>query len=150
MSVQRTLAMIKPDACGQGHMGEIIAMIEAAGFKIIHARLMKFTEKSAEQFYEVHKGQPFYEKLIKFTVSDKVLPMVLEKEDAILSLRKLMGATDPSKADKGTIRAKFGTGLPPNAIHGSDSEATAKKEITYLFGEFASIPSVEKTNGKDY
>lgn len=150
MPVQRTLTFIKPDAYKNGKVGDIISMIEANGFKIIHARLMKFTQKSAEQFYEVHKGQPYYEKLIQFSISDKILAMVLEKEDAIKALRKLMGATDPSKAEADTIRAKFGTGLPPNAIHGSDSEATAKKEITYLFGEFAAIPSVEKTNGKDY
>ena len=150
MAVQRTLAIIKPDAYQNGKMGEIISMIESNGFKIIHARLMKFTQKSAEQFYDVHKGQPYYEKLIQFSISDKVLALVLEKENAIQALRKMMGATDPSKAEAGTIRKKFGTGLPPNAIHGSDSEATAKKEITYLFGEFAAIPSVEKTNGKDY
>jgi nucleoside-diphosphate kinase len=150
MAVQRTLTMIKPDGYQKGKMGEIISMIENNGFKIIHVRMMKFTEKSAEQFYEAHKGQPFYEKLIKFSVSDKVLAMVLEKENAIADLRKIMGETDPAKAQPGTIRAKFGTGLPPNAIHGSDSEAGAKKEITYLFGEFAAIPSVEKTNGKDY
>ncbi len=150
MAIERTLALIKPDAYRNKKSGEIIAMIESAGFTIIHARLFKFTDKSAAQFYEVHAGQPYYERLMKFTVSDKVLGMVLEKENAVADLRKLMGVTDPSKADAGTIRAKYGTGLPPNAIHGSDSTANAKKEITYLFGEFASIPSTEKTNGKEY
>jgi nucleoside-diphosphate kinase len=150
MAIQRTFAMIKPDAYKAGNMGNIIAMIEKAGFKIVHARLLKFTEKSASQFYEIHIGQPFYEKLIQFSVTDKVMALVLEREKAIDEFRKLIGNTDPKKAESQTVRAKYGTGLPPNAIHGSDSEATAKKEITYIFGEFAAIPSVEKTNGKEY
>lgn len=150
MSVQRTFAMLKPDAYQAGNVGNIVSMIETAGFKIIHARLMKFTEKSASQFYEVHKGQPFYEKLIKFTILDKVMALVLEKENAIDDFRKLIGVTEPAKAGSGTIRGKFGKGLPDNAIHGSDSDVNAKKEITYIFGEFASIPSVEKNNAKEY
>ncbi|MCX7821217.1 MAG: nucleoside-diphosphate kinase [Brevinematales bacterium] len=150
MAIERTLAIIKPDAYRAGNMGKIISMIEENGFKIIHARLMKFTEKSAEQFYEQHKGKPFYERLINFTVSDKVMAMVLEKENAIEDFRKLMGDTEPEKAKEGTIRKLFGRGLPNNAIHGSDSKATAKKEITYIFGEFASIPSVEKSVAKEY
>lgn len=150
MAIERTLAIIKPDAYKAGNMGKIISMIEENGFKIIHARLMKFTEKSAEQFYEQHKGKPFYERLINFTVSDKVMAMVLEKENAIEDFRKLMGDTEPAKAKEGTIRKLFGRGLPDNAIHGSDSKVTAKREITYIFGEFASIPSVEKSVAKEY
>jgi nucleoside-diphosphate kinase len=125
-------------------------MIEAAGFKIIHARLLKFTEKSASQFYEVHKGTIYYEKLINFSISDKIFVMVLEKENAVEDFRKLIGATDPKQALPNTVRAKYGTGLPQNAIHGSDSLENAKKEITYIFGEFASIPSADKNNAKEY
>ncbi|MGC8764351.1 MAG: nucleoside-diphosphate kinase [Brevinematia bacterium] len=150
MAVERTLAIIKPDAYKAGVMGKIISIIEENGFKIIHARLMKFTEKSAEQFYEQHKGQPYYARLINFSISDKVMALVLEKENAIKDFRILMGDTDPSKAKPGTIRNLFGKGLPNNAIHGSDSKASAKREITYLFGEFASIPSVEKAVAKEY
>ncbi len=150
MAIERTFSMLKPDSYISGNMGNIIAMIEAAGFKIIHARLLKFTEKSASQFYEVHKGTIYYEKLINFSISDKIFAMVLEKENAVEDFRKLIGATDPTKALPDTIRAKYGTGLPPNAIHGSDSLENAKKEITYIFGEFASIPSVDKNNAKEY
>jgi nucleoside-diphosphate kinase len=142
--------MIKPDAYQNGKVGKIISIIEEKGYKIIHLRLLKFTEKSASQFYEMHKGQPFYEKLIRFTTSDKVVGMVLEKENAIEDFRKLMGSTDPVKAEPDSIRKLYGTGLPPNAIHGSDSSESAKKEITYIFGEFASIPSVEKSSAKEY
>ncbi len=150
MAVERTLAIIKPDAYRNGHMGRIISIIEDNGFKIIHARLMKFTEKSAMQFYEEHKGKPFFERLINFTVSDKVMVMVLEKENAIEDFRKLMGDTEPEKAKEGTIRKLYGKGLPDNAIHGSSSKVAAKREISYIFGEFASIPSVEKNVAKEY
>lgn len=150
MAIERTFAMIKPDAYKAGNMGNIIAMIEKNGFKIIHARLMKFTEKSATEFYGEHKGTEYYDRLIKFILSDKVMVMVLEKENAIKDFRKLMGPTDPKQADKDTIRGKYGTGLPPNAIHGSDSSKRAKIEITYIFGEFASIPSVDKNSVKEY
>ncbi len=150
MPLERTLAIIKPDAIKAGVMGKIITMIEEKGFKIIHARLMKFTEKSAEQFYEQHKGQPYFNRLINFTISDKVMAMVLEKENAIKELRQLMGDTDPAKAKPGTIRNLFGKGLPNNAVHGSDTKASAKREITYIFGEFASIPSAEKAVAKEY
>ena len=150
MPIQRTFAMVKPDAYKAGNVGGIITQIEAKGFRIIHARLLKFTEKSAEQFYEMHKGQPFFERLIRFTVSDKVMALVLEKENAIEDFRRLIGSTEPAKAEKETIRSKFGKGLPDNAVHGSDSESGAKREITLIFGEFASIPSVEKSAAKEY
>ena len=150
MAIQRTLTLIKPDAYRAGNMGNIIAMIEENGFKIVHALLFKFTEKSARQFYQIHVDKDFFPGLLEFTISDKVLAMVLEKENAIVDFRKLTGATDPAKAEKGTIRAKFGTALPKNAVHGSDSEANARKEITYIFGEFASIPSSEKNLAKEY
>ncbi len=131
-------------------MGEIIAMIEKKGFKIVHARLFKFTDISASQFYDVHQGKGFFEGLIKFMISDKVMGMVLERDNAVQEWRDLMGATDPAKADKDSIRGRFGKGMPDNATHGSDSVQNAKKEITYLFGEFASIPSSEKNLAKEY
>ena len=150
MAVQRTFALIKPDAYKAGNIGKIISMIEDKGFKIIHARLFKFTEKSAGQFYEIHKNESFFERLIKFTLSDKVFGLVLEKEDAIKDFRELIGDTDPKKAGQNTIRKIYGKGLPDNAVHGSDSEASSRIEITYIFGEFASIPSEEKTAAKEY
>lgn len=150
MAVERTFSMIKPDGVSAGNMGNILSMIESAGFDVVHARLLKFTEKSAGQFYEMHQGKGFYDRLIKFMVKDKVLALVLEKENAIDDLRKLMGATDPKDAAKNTIRAKYAKGMPDNAIHGSDSLESAKREITYIFGEYAAIPSVEKTAAKEY
>ena len=150
MAIERTFSMIKPDAVQSGNIGNIIAMIESNGFKIIHARLFKFTDKSAGQFYEVHKDSKYYERLLKYIISDKVMAFVLEKENAIADLRKLVGPTDPKEADKKTIRGKFGGILPNNSIHASDTQLTAIKEITYIFGEFASIPSIDKENGKDY
>lgn len=150
MAIERTYAMIKPDAYKNGNMGEIIAMIEKKGFKIVHARLFKFTDISASQFYDVHQGKGFFEGLIKFMISDKVMGMVLERDNAVQEWRDLMGATDPAKADKDSIRGRFGKGMPDNATHGSDSVQNAKKEITYLFGEFASIPSSEKNLAKEY
>lgn len=150
MAIQRTLALIKPDIYKAKKIGKIISMIEDNGFTLIHIMLFRFTEKSASQFYNVHQGKDFFDELIKFSTSDKVLALVLEKENAIADFRKLMGATDPKKAEPGTIRALYGTGMPDNAVHGSDSEANAKKEITYIFGEFASIPSTEKKLAKQY
>lgn len=150
MAIMRTFAMIKPDAFKAGNVGNILAMIEGAGFKLVHLRLLRFTEKSAAQFYEAHLGKPFYEKLMKFMISDKVVAMVLEKENAIDDFRILIGNTDPKKADKGTVRELYGAGMPDNAIHASDSLDGARREITYIFGEYAAIPSDEKQVGKDY
>jgi nucleoside-diphosphate kinase len=150
MAIERTYAMIKPDAYSKGHMGEIISMIEQKGFKIIHARLFKFTDISASQFYDVHQGKPFFDGLIEFMTSDKVMGLVLERENAVKEWRDLMGATNPADAAPDSIRGKFGGGMPDNATHGSDSVQNAKKEITYLFGEFASIPSTEKKLAKEY
>lgn len=150
MPIQRTLALIKPDAVISGNIGKIITMIENKGFKIIHARLFKFTEKSLTQFYRDEINKPGFEKLKKYMLSDKVLGMVLEKENAIEDFIKLMGDNDPKKAKRGTIRKKFGIDSIKNSIHGSKNEEKAKKEITYIFGEFSSIPSSNKTVGKEY
>ena len=150
MPIQRTYAMIKPDSYKNGNLGNILAMIEKNGFKVVHARLLRFTEKSASQFYDVHQGKPFFNKLIEFTCSDKVLALVLEKENAVVEFRNLIGNTDPKKAEKNTIRGQYAAGMPDNAIHGSDSIDNAIKEITFIFGEFASIPSSDKNAAKDY
>lgn len=150
MSIQRTFTMIKPDAIKSGNLGKIVSMIEEKGFTIVHAILFKFTEKSAGQFYHEHEGKGFFNQLIEFMISGKVLGLVLEKENAIEELRQLMGNTLPEKAEEGTIRKLFGTKVPANAIHGSDSLTSAKREITYIFGEFASIPSSEKSLAKEY
>ncbi len=134
MDTGRTFAMIKPDGYSSGNMGNIISMIESAGFKIVRARLMRFNEQSAGEFYSIHKGTEYYDKLIKFTISDNVFAMELEKENAVESFRILIGSTDPKKAVPGTIRAKYGSGLPQNTIHGSDSPENAIKEIALIFG----------------
>jgi nucleoside-diphosphate kinase len=134
MDTGRTFAMIKPDGYGSANMGNIISMIESAGFKIVQARLLKFDEKSAGEFYSIHKGAEYYDRLIKFTTSDRVFAMELEKENAVEAFRVLIGSTDPKKAAPGTIRAKYGTGLPQNAIHASDSPENALKEIALIFG----------------
>lgn len=150
MAIQRTFAMIKPDAYKKGHVGEILALIEKAGFKIVHIQNFKFTDKSVNTFYAEHVGKPFFAGLAEFMTSDKVVALCLEKENAISDLRKLMGATDPAKAEAGSIRKLYGRGMPDNAIHGSDSPESAKREITYIFGEFAAIPSVDKKAAKEY
>ena len=150
MAVERTFSMIKPDAYQNKQVGQVLAMIEDAGFTIVHAVILKMTEKSASQFYEMHKGKDFFDSLVKFTVSDKVMALVLEKENAIADFRKLIGSTNPSDAESNTIRARFGSKLPANAVHGSDSSESAKREITYFFGEFASIPSTAKSVAKEY
>ncbi len=150
MALERTFAMIKPDAVNAGNIGQVLSMIEKEGFKIIYLQMLKLTEKSVRLFYAEHVEKPFFPSLLEFTLSGKVVAMVLEKENAIEDFRKLMGATDPKKAAKGTIRHTYGTEMPANAIHGSDSRESAKREITIFFGEFAAIPSSEKRNGKEY
>ncbi len=129
-----TFAMIKPDGYSSRNMGNIISMIEADGFAIVKARLLQFSIESAEKFYAVHKGTEYYERLIRFTISGKVFAMVLEKENAVEAFRKLIGSTDPKKAAPGTVRALYGSGLPQNAIHGSDSDSNAKIEMDFIFG----------------
>ncbi|URA09788.1 nucleoside-diphosphate kinase [Thermospira aquatica] len=150
MALERTFAMIKPDAVKAGNIGHILTMIEKERFKIIYLQMLKLTEKSVRLFYAEHVEKPFFPSLLEFTLSGKVVAMVLEKENAIEDFRKLMGATDPKKAAKGTIRHTYGTEMPANAIHGSDSRESAKREITIFFGEFAAIPSSEKRNAKEY
>jgi nucleoside-diphosphate kinase len=131
--MQRTLAIIKPDAVRQNKTGEILRRLEAAGFKIIGMKMVSLTADRAAAFYVVHKERPFYKSLIQFMSSGPIVPVALEGENAIERLRTLMGATDPAKAAEGTIRKDLATNVEQNAIHGSDSEASASTEIPFFF-----------------
>jgi len=133
MAVERTLSIIKPDAVKKNVIGQILARFEAAGLRIIAARMMFLSRAEAEGFYAVHRGRPFFGDLVEFMTSGPVLVQVLEGEDAIAKNRELMGATDPKKAAKGTIRADFADSIDANAVHGSDAPETAKTEIAYFF-----------------
>ena len=133
MAVERTLSIIKPDAVAKNVIGQIYSRFEGAGLKIIAARMMQLSSKEAEGFYAVHKDRPFFKDLVTFMISGPVIVQVLEGEDAIAKNRNLMGATDPKKADKGTIRADFADSIDANAVHGSDGADTARTEIAYFF-----------------
>jgi nucleoside-diphosphate kinase len=133
MAVQRTLSIIKPDAVAKNVIGQIYARFEAAGLKIVASRMTHLSRQEAEGFYAVHKGRPFFNDLVSFMVSGPVVIQVLEGENAILKNRDLMGATDPKKAEKGTIRADFAQSIDANAVHGSDAPETAAVEIAYFF-----------------
>ena len=133
---QRTFSIIKPDAVRKGLSGAILAQIEKAGFKVVSIKKISLTEDQAKGFYYVHQERPFFGSLTKFMTSGPIFPMVLEKENAIADLRKLMGATDPAKAEDGTIRKLFADSIEENAIHGSDAEDTAAFEIGYFFAGY--------------
>jgi len=130
---ERTLSIIKPDAVAKNVVGQILARFEAAGLKIVAARMMQLSQADAEAFYAVHKARPFFGDLVKFMISGPVMVQVLEGEGAILKNRDLMGATDPKKAEKGTIRADFADSIDANAVHGSDAPETAANEIAFFF-----------------
>jgi nucleoside-diphosphate kinase len=133
---QRTFSIVKPDAVRSGHTGAILAEIEKAGFKIVSIKKQSISQDQAKGFYAEHKERPFFEGLTKFMSSGPIVLMVLEKENAIADLRKLMGATNPANAEEGTIRKKFATDIEQNAIHGSDAEETAAFEIGYWFAGY--------------
>ncbi len=133
MSAQRTFAIIKPDAVSKGCSGQIISEIEKNGFKIIAMKKIHLTKNQAEGFYAVHKGKGFFDSLISFMTEGPVVAMILERENAILHWRKVMGATDPAKAEAGTIRKLFGLSIERNATHGSDAVETAEFETKYFF-----------------
>ena len=135
MPVERTLSIIKPDAVSKNVIGEIYARFEKAGLKVIAARMIHLSRNDAEGFYSVHKARPFFKDLVEFMITGPVMVQVLEGDNAILKNRELMGATDPKKADKGTIRADFARSIDANAVHGSDAPDTAKNEIAYFFPE---------------
>jgi nucleoside-diphosphate kinase len=133
MKSEQTLSIIKPDAVKKKVIGKIISRFEGAGLRIVAARMAHLSRKDAEGFYAVHKERPFFKDLVEFMISGPVLIQVLEGENAIAKNRELMGATDPKKAAKGTIRADFADSIDANAVHGSDSPDTARKEIAYFF-----------------
>jgi nucleoside-diphosphate kinase len=133
MAVERTLSIIKPDAVAKNVIGEIYARFEKAGLKLVAAKMAHLSRQDAEGFYAVHKGRPFFDDLVQFMSSGPVMIQVLEGESAILRNRDLMGATDPKKAAKGTIRADFAQSIDANAVHGSDAPETAQAEIAYFF-----------------
>ena len=133
MAIERTLSIIKPDAVAKNVIGKIYSRFEGAGLKIIAARMMHLSRAEAEGFYAVHRERPFFKDLVDFMISGPVMVQALEGENAILKNRELMGATDPKKADKGTIRADFADSIDANAVHGSDAADTAKTEISYFF-----------------
>ena len=136
---QRTFSIIKPDAVKSGYTGAILAAIDKGGFKIVSIRKQSISKKEAEGFYAVHAAKGFFDSLTTFMSSGPLVLMVLEKEDAIADLRKLMGATNPANADEGTIRKKFAESLEHNAIHGSDAPETAAFEIGYWFAGYELI-----------
>ena len=129
----KTLAIIKPDAVQKSHAGEILAMIIKAGFKIKAMKMTHLTKSSAEGFYSVHKERPFFKDLVVYMTSGPCIPVALEKENAVEEYRKLIGATDPKKADEGTIRKLYAVDIQLNAVHGSDSNENAEKEISHFF-----------------
>jgi len=133
MAVEQTLSIIKPDAVANNHIGEIVARFEKAGLTIAAQRMMQLSRAQAEGFYAEHKGRPFFDGLVDFMTSGPVVVQVLSGENAILANRELMGATDPAKAAPGTIRADFAKAIDANAVHGSDSPASAAREIAYFF-----------------
>ena len=137
MAVERTLSIIKPDAVAKNVIGQILARFEAAGLKVVAARMAYLSRGEAEAFYAVHKGRPFFRDLVTFMTSGPVMIQVLQGDNAIAKNRELMGATDPKKAAPGTIRADFAKSIDANAVHGSDGPDTAKTEIAYFFPALA-------------
>ena len=129
----RTFTMVKPDAVAAGNTGNILAMIEQAGYKIVALKLTQLSEAKAGEFYAVHKERPFYGELVSFMSSGPIVAAILEKDNAVLDFRTLIGATDPSKAEEGTIRKKYAKSLCENAVHGSDSDENAAIESAFHF-----------------
>jgi len=134
-AVERTLGLIKPDAVAAGLSGRILADIEAAGFRIIALRMLRLSPRQAELFYEVHKERPFFKSLVEFMTGGPIIAYVLERENAVEAYRQLMGATDPAEAAPDTLRARYAQNIERNAVHGSDSVASAQREIAFFFPE---------------
>ncbi|HEV7389984.1 MAG TPA: nucleoside-diphosphate kinase [Gemmatimonadaceae bacterium] len=135
MAGKRTLTIIKPDAFGAGKAGLIVALLEKAGFRIIASRVLRLSEVQAQAFYAVHRERPFFAPLVKFMTSGKCMPMVLERADAVATLRKTIGATDPAEAEAGTVRKLYAESKERNAIHASDSDENAEREARFFFPE---------------
>jgi nucleoside-diphosphate kinase len=130
---QRTLTIIKPDAVGAGNAGNILAHLEAEGFRILGMKRMRLSRDQARAFYEVHRERPFYDSLVEFMTSGPVVAAALERDDAVAGLRRVMGATNPDEADEGTIRALYASSIEKNSIHGSDSPENAAIELAFFF-----------------
>ncbi len=133
----RTLLIVKPDAVARNIVGEILKFVEEKGFRIVRTEMMTLTRAQAAEFYAVHRERPFYPDLIDFMTSGPSVPTVLEREDAVSTLREVVGATDPTRAAEGTIRKAFGSNVQENAVHASDSPENGAQEITFFFGEGA-------------
>jgi nucleoside-diphosphate kinase len=133
MTIERTLSILKPDAVRKNCIGAIISKFEAAGLKVVAAKMLQLSREQAEKFYEIHRARPFFNDLVNFMISGPVLVQVLEGENAILKNRDIMGATNPKDAAPGTIRAEFASSIDENAVHGSDAAETAKVEIPFFF-----------------
>jgi nucleoside-diphosphate kinase len=140
MSIERTLSIVKPDGVGRNLIGEVYRRFEHVGLKVVAARMMRLSQTEAEGFYAVHRERPFFKDLVRFMTSGPVMVQVLEGENAIAKNREVMGATDPKKADKGTIRADLATSIDENIVHGSDASDTAAREISYFFREIEICP----------
>ena len=136
MATQRTLSIIKPDAVEKGLQGAIIARLQEEGFRILGLRQLALTRKQAEGFYAVHQARPFFQELCEFMTRGPIVVMALERDDAVQHYRKVIGATDPAKADAGTIRKLYGKNVSENAVHGSDSEENGRIECSYFFAGF--------------
>jgi nucleoside-diphosphate kinase len=137
--IEHTLTIIKPDAVSRGLVGKILARIEEQGFRVRALKLVQLSQQTAREFYRVHAERPFYDSLTAYMSSGPVVPMLLERDNAVLSLRDLMGATDPQKAEPGTIRRDFGENIERNAIHGSDAPETAAVEIAFFFNHLERV-----------
>ena len=131
----RTFTIIKPDSVRKGNFGKIISRLESEGFKILGLKKVSLGQRQAEAFYAIHRERPFYSDLVKYMTSGPVYVAALQRDNAVAHLRQVMGATDPKKADKGTIRSEFGESIEQNAIHGSDSDENARIEIAFFFAE---------------
>ena len=135
MAIERTFSIIKPDAVAKNVIGPITAKLEQAGLRVLASKMVRLTESQAKAFYAVHKDRPFYGGLVKFMTEGPVVVQVLEGENAVARNREIMGATNPEKADAGTIRKEFATNIERNAVHGSDAQETAKQEIAFFFSD---------------
>jgi nucleoside-diphosphate kinase len=133
MSVERTFSIIKPDAVAAGQAGQILAMIQEAGFKMLAMRMTRLTEAQAREFYAIHSARPFFGGLVKFMTEGPIVVMALERADAVKGLREVMGATNPANAAEGTVRKRFATDIERNCIHGSDAPETAEQELRFFF-----------------
>jgi nucleoside-diphosphate kinase len=133
--MERTLAIIKPDAVGRGLAGRVLAHLEESGFRILALRMMRLSQAQAGEFYAVHRERPFYGSLVRFMTSGPCIPVLLERDDAVAELRRVIGATDPAEAEPGTVRALFAESKERHAIHASDAPDTAAREAAFFFAE---------------